>query len=282
MSHPGSSPLPLPTFQETDGASPKQLLSFLQDYATKLEHDSIQELLHEKRDKALSLLGNLDRDFLLPFPPPNEYSWNTLHEKIKLSEVIFGMLYRMARRCGEVLCLQENIARSIFTKLLNLATSLDVWIDVPNLHLKEGYATPEMLYTNCVLAASGMLHAFKEGVAIDHGGPPGWQILRTVAEECSRVCQGKWLLHCSALYIETYRPTFCTPGRGFLHSSVCLSKSILWPTTITTYFEGSTRVRSHRCMWSVASVNLTTLNSCRHGQREPSSMCMIQHKYRYS
>ncbi|KIP04560.1 hypothetical protein PHLGIDRAFT_190722 [Phlebiopsis gigantea 11061_1 CR5-6] len=242
MSYPGSSPSPLPTFQETDGASPKELLSFLQDYTAKLKHDSIQELLHEKRGKALSLLDNLDRDFLLPFPLPSECSWNTLHEKIKLSEVIFDMLYRMARRCGEVLCLQENIARSIFTKLLNMAVSLDVWIDIQDLQPKEGYATPERLYTNCILAASGMLHAFKEGVAIDHGGPPGWKILRAVTEECSRVCQGKWLLHCSGLNIETHRYSLCPPEWGFLHPSVYPSKNTSRTAAAAACFESSARV----------------------------------------
>ena len=190
MNHPGSSPLPIPTFQESDGASPKELLSFLLNFIYRLKHDSIQDL-HHHRSRSLSVLDALDRDFLFPFPSPNEYPWNVLHEKIKLTEVICDLLCVMARRCGEVLCLQENIARSVFAKLLDLATGLDVWIDVPDLPLKEGYASPEQLHANCVLAASAMLRAFKKGIAIDHGGPPGWKVLRNIAEECFQVCQGK-------------------------------------------------------------------------------------------
>lgn len=190
MSLPGSSPLPIPTFQDTDGASPKELLSFLQDYITRLKKDSTQELLHDKRAKSLSLLDSLDGEFLQPFPLPHQYSWHTLHEKIKLSEVIFDMLYRMARRCGEVLCLHESLAKSIFVKLLDLATSLDVWIDERDIPLRDGYASPATLYTNCVQAAFGILQAFEEGVKIDHAGKPGWQILRSVGEECFGVCQG--------------------------------------------------------------------------------------------
>ena len=197
MSHPASSPLPIPTFQDTDGASPKELLSFLQDYVTKLKNDSVRELLDDKRAKSLSLLDNLDRDFLQPFPLPHQYSWNSLHEKIKLSEVIFDMLYRMARRCGEVLCLHESLAKSIYVKLLNLATSLDVWIDVHDIPLKEGYASPVALYTSCTQAASGMLQALKEGVKIDHAGRPGWQVLRGIGDECFAVCQGKSLYFAS-------------------------------------------------------------------------------------
>jgi hypothetical protein len=188
MSLQDSSSFPIPTFEELDGASPKNLLTFLQTFIDRIKNDKGD--LRRERTRLLSLFESLNKSFIPPLPLPEAYPWNSMHERSAVSEVTFDMLYRLSKRCGEVFLYKEDLSKSIFVKLLDFCVSAEIWIDVPDVPVKEGFPSPETLRAGCVHATVGMLRALAENIKIDYAGKPGWQILRSIAEECLAVCQG--------------------------------------------------------------------------------------------
>lgn len=189
-----SSPPPIPTFQASDAPCPKDLLDFLLNFIELATSQSAEVLLHNSRKRWLSAFDSLNRSFLKPLELPDEFGWHMLHERTKLFEVTLELFYLLTIRCGEVLSYQEDLTKSMLCKLLDVASSLEVWLDVPDVPVKEGFPSPEKLHADCVKTITAMLQALAGCAKIDHAGKPGWQILRSIGEEFLSVCSGR--SHC--------------------------------------------------------------------------------------
>ncbi|EKM59861.1 uncharacterized protein PHACADRAFT_181804 [Phanerochaete carnosa HHB-10118-sp] len=188
MSAIDSSPLPIPTFQASDQPCPKDLLDFLLNFIQLATSQSAEVLLHNSRKRWLSAFDTLNRSFLKPLELPDEFEWHMLHERTKLFEVTFELFCLLTTRCGEVLSYQEDLTKSMLCKLLDVASSLEIWLDVPDVPVKEGFPSPEKLYADCMKTMTAMLQALAGSAKIDHAGKPGWQILKSIGEECLAVC----------------------------------------------------------------------------------------------
>ena len=194
MSALDSSPLPIPTFQASDAPCPKDLLDFLLNFIQLATHQPAEVLLHNSRKRWLSAFDTLNRSFLKPLELPEQFEWHMLHERTKLFEVTFELLYLLTTRCGEVLSYQEDLTKSMLSKLLDIASSLEVWLDVSDIPSQEDFPNPEKLYADCVKTINAMLRALAGCTKIDHEGRAGWQILRNIGEECLASCIGAWSL----------------------------------------------------------------------------------------
>ena len=236
MSVPDSSSLPIPTFHDTDGTSPKNLLAFLQKFIQRMQNDNSKDFLHGERTRMINLFESLHKEFLPPLPLPEEYPWDSMHERSTVSEVTFDMMYRLARRCREAFSYQEDLSKSIFVKLLDFSVSADVWIDVPNISVKDGFPSPDALRLGCVHATIGVLHAYADCVNVGHAGKAGWQIFRDVAEGCISACLGEEVSTCRASVTLSIicRASEGTAYRPLSHPFVRYTRDPPWPTAETS------------------------------------------------
>ncbi|GJE85010.1 serine/threonine-protein kinase [Phanerochaete sordida] len=254
-----SSPLPIPTFQSLDEPCPKHLLDFLLNFIQLATHQSPEALLHNSRKRWLSAFDTLNRSFLKPLELPEQFGWHMLHERTKLFEVTFELLYLLTTRCGEVLSYQENLTKSMLCKLLDIASSLEVWLDVPDIPPQEDFPSPEKLYTDCVKTISAMLYALAGCTKIDHEGRAGWQILRSVGEDCLASCAEILAAPPDALYhirlfehpkIRTGRPPYPAaedaaagspstsgPNNYLEHAFICVHSPGQTPLMLTLLLE---------------------------------------------
>lgn len=190
MSPPGPTPIPLPTFHESGEACPKDLLDFLQPLASRLEDETHAQLMEYDSVKWIPVINTINSHFLAAFPGPNEFPWNAMHEKSKVSEVVFDVLYRIALRVGEVLLPNQELVEDMFVRLLNVGLSLDPWLDIPDIEAKEDFPSPRVLRDRALRAARQIMVSLGNKVKLDTAGDPGWKMLLKIVNECIAVCQG--------------------------------------------------------------------------------------------
>lgn len=236
MSYIGSSPLPIPTFQDSRDACPKDLLAFIESIITTLKNDTAEEILRTERSKWMSMFNTLNWAVLVTPCQPDEYPWNTMHERVKLLEVSFKVLCSASEQCGDILSHNAELAKSMIVKLLDISTSLDVWLDVTGVPLKAGFPGPGTLRATCTQATIGMLKAFGNGLRIDNAGKPGWHILRDIAEEFFALCRGTFTrIYPAMLSLNAPVRTYvCAAGRSISYPLLCASQDTSWATSTST------------------------------------------------
>ena len=188
-------PLPVPTFDpDASDASAAHLLEFLQNLSDQFASENSQTS-EDYRDACLHLIKSLNDYLLKRFPSPLEYIWSTLHERTKLTEVTLEFIPRATSRVGDIFHNKDELAKSLVLRLLDVCHVLDAWLDVPDIPIEDGYSSPSTLRVKAVKAVIAVLHCLGNNVKRDNenegGNLAGWEVLRSLADECIEACAGE-------------------------------------------------------------------------------------------
>ena len=93
-------------------------------------------------------------------------------------------------RVDELYAGPGDFAKTIFTRLLKLCTSLDVWADV-DVPKEEDIPTPQELREKAFQAAVEILRRLGSGISTaGRSDPQTWMELRDILVECLEVSHG--------------------------------------------------------------------------------------------
>ncbi|KAI0092138.1 hypothetical protein BDY19DRAFT_928481 [Irpex rosettiformis] len=191
MIHP--TPLPIPTFDpDASDASAVHLLEYLQNLSDQFASGNAQTS-EDYRDECLHLIKSLNNYLLKRFPSPHEYVWSTLHERTKLTEVTLEFIPRATLCVGDIFHGKDSFAKSLVLRLLDVCHVLDVWLDVPDIPIEDGYSPPSVLRSKAVEAIVAVLRCLGNSVKRENenegDNPPGWEMMRSLANECIEACR---------------------------------------------------------------------------------------------
>lgn len=180
---------PFPGFNAADtstGDFHDFLKSVLDD---SLLQDTAERVPFEKREAWVVLVSGLSDHFLTGLPSLGFVDWDGMDEKVGFVLTTLEIIQRVSLRVQGVFCGNGDLAKSIFSRLLNMGCVLQLWVaaEVPR---RDHIPSPETLRTatmqtiNRVLwslgGANGALSA-SEGV--EHG-EIALETLRDVGKEC--------------------------------------------------------------------------------------------------
>ena len=180
---PSSSASVPPTFQEN--GEPAQFLEWVQGQMAQLDGDPGLVLKDKRNDWVKTISSVLP---VLSISSPSQLPWHTMHEQIKLTEVCLQLTLYAAQRVPSLFAGEEVLAQALFTSIVILCTTLDLWIDVDP-PPEAGYLSPAELYDRATITSAAILQAVGDEV-IPEIGPKSRQLMRTVIDRCAQLVNG--------------------------------------------------------------------------------------------
>jgi serine/threonine-protein kinase ATR len=189
---PTSTPFPVPSFNaSSSNATPAQFLEFLRSLITQHLGDTSPRILSSAKAAWATIVDGLTDHFLGPFPLPDIITWESMQEKVEMTEATLEVIRRVFMRVEGIYNGSEALVRKMFARLLDLCSTLDVWVDVEILSGDQAF-TP-----GCVKKkALGLLVFLLRGLGNNTPPPsdqqyqPLWKTLREILKECVDVCHG--------------------------------------------------------------------------------------------
>jgi serine/threonine-protein kinase ATR len=192
MSVPTSTPFPVPGFNaSSSNATPAQFLEFLRSLITQYLGDTSPRILSSAKAAWVTIVDGLTDHFLGSFPLPDIVSWETMQEKVEMTEATLEVIRRVFIRVEGIYNGSEVLVRKMFARLLDLCKTLDVWVDVG---IPSGILafTPEYIKEKALGLLVFVLRGLGDNTPppSDHQYQPSWKTLREILNECIDVCHG--------------------------------------------------------------------------------------------
>ena len=192
MNVPTSTPFPVPGFNSSSSnATPAQFLEFLRSLITQYLGDTSPRILSSAKAAWATIVDGLTDHFLGSFPLPDIVAWETMQEKVEMTEATLEVIRRVFMRVEGIYNGSEVLVRKMFARLLDLCRTLDVWVDVGILSGDQAF-TPGYVKEK----ALGLLVFLLRGLGnnpppSDQQYQPSWKTLRETLKECVDVCHGR-------------------------------------------------------------------------------------------
>ncbi|CAL1700250.1 unnamed protein product [Somion occarium] len=189
---PSSSPGPFATFQ-TDvftSQSPADLLVFLKDVLKNIDQDRRTLPEFSRRTRWKQLLQGLSQISLRHFPSPNELPWETLHERVALTEKAFDIIDKLSDIPDDFIVLSgQDVGRDVFISLLSTTVALESRLDIA-VPFDPEYPNPEVLHARARKACAQVLRCMGGACKVADTSIPlsSWLCLRDILVECLTVC----------------------------------------------------------------------------------------------
>ena len=189
---PTSTPFPVPGFNSSSSnATPAQFLEFLRSLITQYLGETSPPILSSAKTAWVTIVDGLTDHFLGQFPLPDIVSWETMEEKVEMTEATLEVIKRVFMRVEGIYNGSEDLVRKMFARLVDLCRILDVWVDVGILSGDRAF-TPGYIKEK----ALGLLIFLLRGLGdnspspSDHQCQPSWKTLGEILKECVGVCRG--------------------------------------------------------------------------------------------
>ena len=190
---PTSTPFPVPGFSaSSDNATPAQFLDFLRSLITQYLGDTSPRILSSAKVAWVTIVDGLTDHFLRPFPLPDIVTWETMQEKVEMTEATLEVIRRVFMRVEGIYNGSEDLMRKMFARLLDLCRALDVWVDVGILSGDQEF-TPGYIKEKALGLLVFLLRGLSDNIpppSSDHHYQPSWKTLREILKECVDVCHG--------------------------------------------------------------------------------------------
>ena len=182
---PPSTPFPVPGFHaSSSNATPAQFLEFLRSLITQYLGDTSPRILSSAKAAWATIVDGLSDHFLGPFPLPDFVTWETMQEKVEMTEATLEVIRRVFMRI-------EALVRKMFAKLLILSgcRTLDIWVGIlsGDQAFTPGYVKEKaiglLVFLLCCLGNNTPPPS-------DQQYQPSWKTLRETLKECVDVCHG--------------------------------------------------------------------------------------------
>ena len=190
---PPSTPFPVPGFNASSGnATPAQFLEFLRSLITEYLGDTSPRILSSAKAAWVTIVDGLTDHFLGPFPLPDIVAWETMLEKVEMTDATLEVIKRVFMRVEGIYNGSEVLVRKMFARLLDLCRTLDVWVDVGILSGDQAF-TPGYIKEKTL----GLLVFLLRGLGNNTPPPseqqyqPSWKTMREILKECVDVCHGE-------------------------------------------------------------------------------------------
>ena len=189
---PTSTPFPVLGFNSSSSnATPAEFLEFLRSLITQYLGDTSPRILSSAKAAWATIVDGLTDHFLGPFPLPDFVTWETMQEKVEMTEATLEVIRRVFMRVEGIYNGSEVLVRKMFARLLDLCRTLDVWVDV-------GIPSGDQVFTPGYVKekALGLLVFLLRGLGDNTPPPsdqqyqPSWKTLRETLKECVDVCHG--------------------------------------------------------------------------------------------
>ena len=196
---PTSTPFPVPGFNaSSSNATPAQFLEFLRSLITQYLGDTSPRILSSAKAAWVTIVDGLTDHFLGSFPLPDVVTWETMQEKVEMTEAALEVIRRVFMRVEGIYNGSEDLVRKIFARLLDLCRTLDVWVDVGipsgDQAFTPGYIK-EKAFSLLVFLLRGLGDSDNTPPPSDHQSQPSWKMLREILKECIDVCHGGSINH---------------------------------------------------------------------------------------
>ena len=208
---PTSTPFPVPSFNASStNATPAQFLEFLRSLITQHLGDASPCILSSAKTAWATIVDGLTDHFLGPFPLPDNITWESMQEKVEMTEATLEVIRRVFMRVEGIYNGSEVLVRKIFARLLDLCSTLDVWADVGIFSLGDQAFTPACVKEK----ALGLLVFLLRGMGNNTPPPsdqqyqPFWKTLREILKECVDVCHGGPINHFLFVKLSSKKLTF--------------------------------------------------------------------------
>lgn len=212
---PTSTPFQVPGFNGADNnATPTEFLKFLRSLTTQYLGENTSRITSDNKDTWVTIVDGLTDHLLGTFPPPDIVSWDTMKEKIVMTEATLEVIGRVFLRVDGIYDASGDLVRKLFARLLDLCRVLDVWIETEVLISKDSIS-PSHLKERALSVLTSILRGLGDGVsATPEQSKPYWQTLRSVLQECVDTCNGM------SLFFPLMMNHLLTSNRSFgtLHS----------------------------------------------------------------
>ncbi|KDR84099.1 hypothetical protein GALMADRAFT_697464 [Galerina marginata CBS 339.88] len=162
---------PFPGLKGSDNnTSPAEFLQFLRSITAQYLGDNAARIAASNKDAWIAVVDGLTDHLLGSFPLPDIVSWNTMKEKIVMTEATLDVIRRVFLRVEGIYSSSEGLVKKLFVRLLNLCGVLDE-------------------------KAFGVLVSILRGLGdhnplISEGPESSWKVLRGILKECLDVCNG--------------------------------------------------------------------------------------------
>ena len=192
MAAPSSSAIPLPTFGDNgQDVTPESLKEFLRTEIIKFNPRIKERASSEQVAAWITIVNHLFDMILSSFPSPSDFPWETLHERLTLTETSLEFIH-LCVQCVDGLFTGQFAVR-MTARLLSICCSLDVWIHV-QIPDEEGVAKPRMLREKAFDVLLLLLRSLGGNAAvIDKVGEAAWRTLEHILNECMDIGRGLFL-----------------------------------------------------------------------------------------
>ena len=189
---PTPTPFPVPGFNaSSSNATPAQFLEFLRSLITQYLGDTSLRILSSAKAAWITIVDGLTDHFLGSFPLPDIVTWETMREKVEMTEATLEVIRRVFMRVEGIYNDSEILVRKMFVRLLDLCRILDVWVDVGILPGAPVF-TPGYIREKALGLLVFLLRGLGDNIPApsDHQSQPSWKTLREILKECVDVCHG--------------------------------------------------------------------------------------------
>ena len=190
---PPSTPFPVPGFNaSSSNATPAQFLEFLRSLITQYLGDTSPRILSSAKTAWATIVDGLTDHFLGPFPLPDFVTWETMQEKVEITEATLEVIRRVFMRVEGIYNGSEVLVRKMFARLLDLCRTLDLWVDIEILSGDQAY-TPGYVKEKALSLLVFLLRGLGNNIPppSDQQYQPSWKTLREILKECVDVCHGE-------------------------------------------------------------------------------------------
>lgn len=194
MNLPPSTPFPVPSFQDGDAdASPAAFLQFMRKLISEnlTEHSAVRP----NQETWVPVVQGLSEHFLASFPLPTGLPWDTIHEKVRFTEVTLEVIERTILRVDSLFAGQGGLAKTTFIRLVNVCSILDLWAE-PKTAEEGDLPSARTLRDKTFNVVVDLLRCLGSGaISSDKSSESTWETLRGILTECLGAISGLRISH---------------------------------------------------------------------------------------
>jgi serine/threonine-protein kinase ATR len=209
-----STPFPLPAFNGTNtNASPAEFLKFLRSLVTQYLGDNCPRIA-ENKTAWVTIVDGLTDHFLGSFPLPDIVSWNTMEEKVVMTEVTLDVIRRVFLRVDDIYNGSETLLKKVFVRLLDLCRAFDMWRET-EVVCGDGIFSPSHMKEKAFSTVISVFRGLGDNSPVLSGEhDPSWKTLQTILKECVDMGDGEPYAISSLLALTIPR-IYCTHNTAF-------------------------------------------------------------------
>jgi len=191
---PPSTPFPVPGFHGgNNNASPAEFLEFLRSLTTQYLGDKCDRIRATDKTVWVTIVDGLTDHFLGAFPQPDIVSWNTMQDKVEMTEATLEVIRRVFLRVDGIYTGSVDLFRKVFVRLLDLCGVLDIWKEAATETGESGLPSTRMR-EKTILTLTTLLRGL-DGNNPSEAQESSWKALRRILQECVDVCAGVYRLY---------------------------------------------------------------------------------------